>query len=63
MTGVQTCALPISGTMAQALAANPETAVVIAADTMSRSGIVIEVMDLCRRAGVKNVSVATKHGG
>ncbi len=39
---------------------SPEVSVVITADIMSRSGIVIQVLDACREAGIKNVSVATK---
>ncbi len=46
--------------MAQFLAENPKGVVVIAADTMSRSGIVVQVLDACREAGVKNLSVAAK---
>lgn len=39
---------------------NPDGSVVIAADTMARSGIVIEVLDACRQAGIDAVSVAAK---
>ncbi|AZZ94286.1 MULTISPECIES: ExbD/TolR family protein [unclassified Hahella] len=39
-------------------AENPEGAVVIQADTESRSGIVVEVMDQVRMAGVQNISIA-----
>ena len=39
---------------------SPEGTVIIAADVMARSGIVIQTLDACREAGVKNVSVATK---
>ena len=46
--------------MARFLAESPEGIVVIAADTMTRSGILIQVLDACREAGVRNVSVATR---
>lgn len=39
---------------------NPEGSVVIAADTMTRSGTTIRVLDACREAGVRNVSVAAR---
>ncbi len=42
----------------RALAENPEASVVIVADRESRTGIMIKVMDGCRLAGAKNVSVA-----
>lgn len=40
---------------------NADTAVVIASDRMARSGLLIEVLDACRSAGIANVSVATKN--
>ncbi|HDG97530.1 MAG TPA: biopolymer transporter ExbD [Desulfobacterales bacterium] len=40
------------------LAENPEGAVIIVADKASQTGIVIRVMDQCRLAGAKNVSIA-----
>ena len=39
-------------------AENPESAVVIQADTESRSGLVVQVMDQIRMAGVQNISIA-----
>ncbi len=39
-------------------AENPEGAVVILADDASRTGLVIEVLDQARLAGVENVAVA-----
>ena len=44
--------------MARVLAENPESSVVIVADKQSQTGIVIQVMDQCRLAGAKNVSLA-----
>jgi len=40
------------------LAENPEGAVVIVADKASHTGVVIQVMDQCRLAGARNVSIA-----
>ncbi len=40
------------------LAENPEGSVVIVADKASQTGIVIRVMDQCRVAGARNVSIA-----
>ncbi len=44
--------------MARVLAENPESSVVILADKQSQTGVVIQVMDQCRLAGAKNVSLA-----
>lgn len=44
----------------RALAENPEGAVVVVADRASSTGTAIEVMDGCRMAGAKNVSLAAK---
>ena len=38
-----------------------ELAVIVAADTQSNSGVMVQVIDLCRQAGIKDVSVATKN--
>lgn len=46
--------------MERFLAEIPDGSVVIAADTQSYSGKVIQVLDACRMAGVKNLSVATR---
>lgn len=40
------------------LAENPEGSVVIVADKASKTGVLIRVMDQCRLAGAKNVSIA-----
>jgi len=44
-------------------AENPEGAVVILADDQSRTGLVIEVLDQARLAGVENVAVAATPPG
>jgi biopolymer transport protein ExbD len=46
--------------MERFLAETPKGSVVIAADKDSRTGIVIGVLDACRLAGVKEVSVAAR---
>lgn len=44
-------------------AENPEGAVVIQADVESRSGVVVQVMDQIRMAGVQNISIAANKDG
>ena len=44
----------------QLLVENPESAVIIQADKNSKSGIVVEVMDQIKLAGVENISIAAK---
>ena len=46
--------------MERFLAETPQGSVVIAADRESMTGLVIQVLDACRMAGVKNVSVAAR---
>ena len=41
----------------RALAENPEGAVIVVADRESRTGIAVNVMDECKLAGAKNVSL------
>ena len=45
------------------LAENPEGGIVIVADKNSHTGIVIRVMDQCRLAGAKNISIAAARPG
>jgi biopolymer transport protein ExbD len=40
------------------LAENPEGSVVIVADKASHTGVVIRVMDQCKLAGARNISIA-----
>jgi biopolymer transport protein ExbD len=42
----------------RALAEDPESGVVVVADRMSRTGEVVKVMDQCRLAGARDVSLA-----
>lgn len=44
-------------------AENPEGSVVIIADKASETGVLVEVMDQVRLAGVFNVSIAADEGG
>lgn len=44
----------------RALAENPEGAVIVVADNDSNTGITVMVMDGCRLAGAKNVSLAAR---
>jgi biopolymer transport protein ExbD len=41
------------------LAENPEGGIVVVADKASRTGLTVHVMDQCRLAGAKNISIAT----
>jgi len=45
------------------LAENPEGGVIVIADKISHTGLVIQVMDQCRMAGATNVSVAASRTG
>lgn len=44
--------------MERYLAENPEVAVVVVADRRTPTGLLIQVLDQCRLAGVKDVSIA-----
>jgi biopolymer transport protein ExbD len=44
----------------RSLAEDPESGVVIVADKRSQTGDVVQVMDQCRLAGAKDVSLAAK---
>lgn len=44
----------------RALAEDPESGIVVVADRRSETGSVVKVMDQCRLAGAKNVSLAAK---
>ena len=50
----------VRGYMERFLAETPEGSVVIAADKASTTGVVIAVLDACRLAGVRNISVAAR---
>ena len=50
----------LRGLVERALAEDPEAGIVVVADQASESGMMIQVMDQCRMAGAKNVSVAAK---
>ena len=42
------------------LAENPESGVIVVADKKSQTGIAVNVIDQCRLAGAKGVSIAAK---
>ena len=46
-----------------ALADNPLGSAIIVADRHAQAGILVEIMDQCRMAGVRNVSIAAKQNG
>lgn len=46
----------------RALAEDPESGVVIVADKKSETGLVVQIMDQCRLAGAKDVSLAANRG-
>ncbi len=46
--------------MERFLSENPEGSAVIVADKSSLTGILVQVLDQCRLAGVKNISVAAR---
>jgi len=50
----------VRGLVERALVEDPESGVVVVADKESRTGAVVKVMDQCRLAGAKNVSLAAK---
>lgn len=47
----------------QAVAEYPESSVVVIADERAPSGVVLEVMDNAKQAGVSKISIATKAAG
>jgi len=50
----------VRGLVERALAEDPDGGVVVVADKSSETGAVVGVMDQCRLAGAKNVSLAAK---
>jgi len=53
----------VRGLVERALAENPEAGVIVVADKGSRTGDVVRVMDQCRLANAKSVSLAAKREG
>ncbi len=49
--------------IARAIAENPGAEVIVVADKHSETGVVVRVMDQCRLAGAKRVSLAASDGG
>jgi biopolymer transport protein ExbD len=50
----------VRGLVERELASDPEAGVVVIADKESKTGDIVRVMDQCRLAGAKNVSLAAK---
>ena len=50
----------LRGLIERSLAEDPESGVVVVADKRSETGDVVKVMDQCRLAGAKSVSLAAK---
>ena len=50
----------VRGHIARNLAENPKSGVIIVADQQSQAGVIIKVMDQCRLAGAKSVSLAAR---
>lgn len=50
----------LSGRMTQLLTEKDNLSVIVAADVQANAGILVKVIDNCRQAGVRDVSVATK---
>jgi biopolymer transport protein ExbD len=50
----------VRGLVERSLAEDPESGVIIVADKQSETGAVVRIMDQCRLAGAKNVSLAAK---
>lgn len=53
----------VRGMVERTLAENPEGGVVVVADRAAQTGAVVAVMDQCRLAGAKNLSLAAKRDG
>jgi biopolymer transport protein ExbD len=60
MEGKRIDARSIRPLIERALAEDPDSGVVIVADKRSQTGSVVEVMDQCRLAGAKDVSLAAQ---
>ncbi|WP_457572220.1 ExbD/TolR family protein [Desulfovulcanus sp.] len=53
----------VRGHVERFLVGNPEASVVVVADKASQTGTVIQVLDACRLAGAKNISIAAQKAG
>jgi len=60
MEGKKVDARSVRGLVERALVEDPEAGVVIVADKGSETGQVVKVMDQCRLAGAKSVSLAAR---
>jgi biopolymer transport protein ExbD len=50
----------LSPRVQQLLTEKSDLGIIVAADVLTNAGVLVEVLDLCRQAGVSNVSVATR---
>jgi len=53
----------LSARVGQLLTEREDLGIIVAADVRTNAGLLVRVLDLCRQAGVDNVSVATKENG
>jgi len=53
----------LSARVGQLLTERQDLGIIVAADVRTNAGLLVRVLDLCRQAGVTNVSVATKESG
>ena len=51
----------LPGLVRRRMAASPDKGVVVVADKHAHTGVVIQVLDQCRAAGVSNLSLAARH--
>jgi biopolymer transport protein ExbD len=60
MEGKKVDVRSVRGLVERALVENPDAGIVVVADKGSETGAVVKVMDQCRLAGAKSVSLAAK---
>ena len=53
----------LSTRVGQLLAERQDLGIIVAADVRTNAGLLVRVLDLCREAGVVNISVATQEEG
>lgn len=53
----------LSARVGQLLTERQDLGIIVAADVRTNAGLLVRVLDLCRQAGVSNISVATKDDG
>jgi biopolymer transport protein ExbD len=63
MEGKKVDVRSVRGLVERALVENPEAGVIVVADKGSQTGDVVKVMDQCRLANAKSVSLAARREG